>query len=221
MISGFCAAPINLIASRICLRLPSTGGLVARQVQLDVPIGNDAGLLHILGDVDQDRAGAAGPCDMERLLEHIHQVVDIRHQVVMLGDRLRDAGHVGFLEGIAADESRRDLAGDRHDRRRVHHRVGQRRHQVGRARSAGRDAHAELATARCAGIAFGGVSGGLFVAHQHVVDLIFRQGMVERHDRAARIAKDHVNAFAHQCFTHDLRPGSHVRHNFLRNWMMV
>ena len=109
---------------------------------------------------------------------------------------------VGLLEGIAADELGCDLAGDRHDRCRVHHRVGQRRHQIRRAWSARRHADADLA--RSTSVALGRVTGRLFVPHQHVVDFVFRQRVVERHDRAAWIAEDHVDPLAHQCLAHDL-----------------
>ena len=59
------------------------------------------------------------------------------HQVVVLGDRHRDAGDVGFLEGVGADQRRGHLAGDRDDGDGVHLGVGDRGDQVGGARTRG------------------------------------------------------------------------------------
>ena len=66
--------------------------LVARQIDLGIPVRDNPGVLHIFGDIDQHRTGPSGSRDMKCLLEDAHQVVDIRHQVVVLGDRLGDAG---------------------------------------------------------------------------------------------------------------------------------
>ena len=52
----------------------------------------------------------------------------------VLDDRHRDAVDVRLLEGVGADQVRRHLAGDAHDRRRVQVGVGDRGDQVGRAR---------------------------------------------------------------------------------------
>jgi hypothetical protein len=48
---------------------------VAGQVQLHVPVGDDARLLRVLGDVDQHRGPAAGGGDVERLLEDERQLL--------------------------------------------------------------------------------------------------------------------------------------------------
>ena len=45
--------------------------------------------------------------DVERLPQRGRDVLDARDEVVVLGDRQRDAGDVGLLEGVAADELRR------------------------------------------------------------------------------------------------------------------
>ncbi len=64
---------------------------------------------------------------------------------VVLGDRHRDAGDVGFLERVRADERAADLSGDGHDRNGVHLRVGERRHEVGRTGTGRRHTDAHLA----------------------------------------------------------------------------
>ena len=52
------------------------------------------------------------------------EILRPRHQVVVLGDRQRDAGDVGLLEAVAANQLAADLAGDADDRHGVHHRGG-------------------------------------------------------------------------------------------------
>ena len=42
----------------------------------------------------------------------------------VLDDRHRDADRVGLLEAVGAEQLGAHLAGDEHDRDRVHHRVG-------------------------------------------------------------------------------------------------
>ena len=73
--------------------------------------------------------------DVARVLDH-DRVLDDRH---------RDAGDVGLLEAVGADQVGAHLAGDEDGRDRVHHRVGDRRDEVGRAGAAGGERHADAA----------------------------------------------------------------------------
>ena len=166
-----------------------------------VPV--DLGVLHVLADIDQHGAGAAGAGDVERFGQGLAQVTDVGYQVVVLGDRLGDAGDVGLLERVVAEQVGRDLAGNRHNRYRVHHGVGQAGHQVRGAGPTGGQAHADLAGDP--GIALGHVHGGLFVPHQDVADRVGRHGVVGRENCAARIPEDEVDALAQQGFPDDLR----------------
>ena len=59
----------------------------------------------------------------------------VLHEPRVLDDRHRDAGRVDLLERVGADQARAHLAGDADERRRVHPRVGDRRHEVRRARA--------------------------------------------------------------------------------------
>jgi len=84
------------------------GRLVVRAVPgqlrrggLPVELGNH--LLRVLGDVDQHRAGAAARGDVERLADGAGDVAGRGDEVVVLGDRQRDAGDVRLLEGVGAD----------------------------------------------------------------------------------------------------------------------
>ena len=60
-------------------------------------------LLHVLGQVDQDRARAAVGRDEEGFLYDAGEILDVLDQVVVLGAGTRDAHHVGLLEGVVAD----------------------------------------------------------------------------------------------------------------------
>ena len=60
--------------------------------------------------------GPAAAGDVERLVHHARQVVDVLDQVIVLGAGPGDAGGVGLLEGVVADQVRRHLAGQADDR---------------------------------------------------------------------------------------------------------
>ena len=64
-------------------------------------------LLRVLGDVDEHRPRPPAARDGERLPDRRRDVLDARHQEVVLGDRQRDAGDVGLLERIRAEQLRR------------------------------------------------------------------------------------------------------------------
>ena len=162
-------------------------------------------LLHVLADVDEDRAGAARAGDLERLDEGGGEVLDLRHEDVVLRDRHRDADDVGFLEGVRAEDLRGDLAGDEDDRDRVEHRRGDAGDEV---RGAGtRRAEGDADAAAGAGVAVGRVRAPLLVPHEDVVDRVLRHRVVDRQDRPAGIAEDGVDAFADEAFPDDLRSG--------------
>ena len=193
------------------------GGRDARRVALDArPVGAVAARLrrrvaagrelHVLGQVDHHRPRAAGARDVERLVDDAAEVVGLAHEVVVLGAGAGDADGVGFLEGVVADEVGRDLAGQAHDRDRVHHRVGQPGDRVGGAGPRGHQQHPDLAGR--ARIALGGVNGARLVAHQDVAQLVLaEQHVVDRQHGAAGIAEDHLHAFVQQRAHDDLGPG--------------
>jgi hypothetical protein len=136
------------------------------------------------------------------------EVAGLFHQVVMFGGRAGDAGGVGFLEGVVADQMGGDLAGEADDGDAVHQGVDQAGDGVGRTRAAGDEHDADAAGA--AGVAFGGVDGGLFVADEDVADgVLLEDGVVDRQDGAAGVAEDDLDALvlegAQEDFGADLR----------------
>lgn len=168
-------------------------GLVAGQLHPRRPAERALALQHVLGDVDQHRARTAGGRDVEGLGQHPRNVVTGADQKVVLGDRHRDARDVGLLEGVGADQPPPDLTGDSDHRDRVHLRVGQRGHQVGR--SGTRRCHAHAHPAGDVRVAAGGMPGALFVADQHVAQLFrVEQRVIHRQHRTARNPENDVDA---------------------------
>ena len=112
----------------------------------------------------------------------------------MLDDRQRDAGRVDLLERVAADQLAANLAGDADERRRVHPRVGDRRHEVRRAGARGRDRNAWAA--RGARVTLGHVAGALLVAREDMTNgRAARDRVVGRKNRPARDAEGNLDPF--------------------------
>ena len=174
------------------------------------------GELDVLGDVDEDRAGAAVGGDVEGLVDGLGELGRVLHQPVVLGAGAGDADGVGLLEGVVADHEGRDLAGEDDDRDRVHQRVGHAGDGVGGAGAGGDEDDAGLAGG--AGVALGGVGRGLLVAHEDVADVVLLEDrVVDRQHRAAGIAEDGVDALVLQGLNDHLGAGHlslHLRPSF-------
>ena len=154
------------------------------------------GLLRVFGDVDEDRAGAAGLCDLEGEAQRAGQVFSAVDEEVVLGHGQCDAGDVHFLKGVGAEHFAGDVAGDADDGNGIEHGGGDAGDEVGCAGAAGGDADADLAGG--ARVAVGHVRGALLVAHQDVVDGKLAQRVVGGQNCAAGIAEDVGNALAYQ-----------------------
>ena len=70
------------------------------------------GELHVLWNIDNDRAGAAGGGDVEGFVQDARQVIDVADQPIVLGAGAGDADRVAFLERVGADQKGGDLAGE-------------------------------------------------------------------------------------------------------------
>ncbi len=171
---------------RVALHARRVGAVHVRLARRMIGAGRE---LHVLGHVDEHRAGTAGGRDIEGLVQHLGEIVDVAHQPVVLGAGPRDADRVALLERVVADQMRRHLAGDADQRDRVHQRVGQRRHHVGGAGTGGHQRNARLAGR--ARIALGGVARALLVADQDVLDLALLEDLViDRKHGATGIAEN-------------------------------
>ena len=152
-------------------------------------------LLGILGDVDENGPGTAGPGHLKRLTKHRCEIFRARYKVVVLGDGQRDAGDVHFLKGIGAKNLRRNLAGDGDDGNAVQHGRCKPGDKVGCAGAAGGHADPDLATG--AGVAVGHVGGTLLVPYKDMVDRgELAQGVVDGQDGAAGITEHGGDTFA-------------------------
>ena len=152
------------------------------------------GLLRVLGDVDEDRAGAAGDGDLEGLADGGRDVFRARDEEVVLGDGKSDAGDVYLLEGVGAEELGRDLAGDADDGHGVQHGGGNAGDEIGGPGAGGGDATA--GAARCARVSVGHVGRALLVADEDMVDGELAQRVVDGQDGPAGIAEDGGYALA-------------------------
>ncbi len=175
-------------------------GLVLDVLGADILAGGE---LHVLRNVDHDRAGTAVGGDIEGLVQDAGEIVHVLHQIIVLGAGPRDADRVAFLEGVVADEMGRHLAGEADHGDRIHQRVGEAGHRIGGAGAGGDQHHAALAGG--AGIAFRRMGGALLVADEDVLDLLLLEDLViDRQDRAAGIAEDMLDPLVGQRLQHDL-----------------
>ena len=143
---------------------------------------------------------------MKSLVDDRPKIAHVAHQIVVLDAGPSDTDCIHLLESVSADQPQRYLAGDHHDRRRIHVSVGDARDCVGRARP-GCDQRYPHAP-RSARIAFGHVHCALLVPHEVVSDAIARapQLIVNVQHRAARITKDRIYAFMHEGLDQNLGP---------------
>ena len=197
------------------LRHGALVALDARVVALVLRVGEAGvlalGELDVLGDVDHDRAGAAGARDIERLVQDARQSVHVLDEIIVLGAGPGDADRVAFLEGVVADQMGRHLAGDADHRNGIHQRVGEPGDGIGGAGTGGDQHHADLAGR--ARIAFGGMDRALLVANENVLDaILLEQFVIDRQDGAARIAENMLNALIGESLKHHLGAGHGTRH---------
>ena len=174
------------------------GGLIARQVHVGDRLVGDVGPAQVLRDVDHDRPGSAGAGDVERLVDRARELQRVLDHEAVLDDRHRDPDRVRLLEAVGAEQLGPHLAGQEHHRDRVHHRVADRRDQVGRAGAAGADRDADLAGGL--GVALGGVTAAGLVADQDVTDAGVVEGVVGREVGAAGKPEYDVDTLGLQAF---------------------
>ncbi len=160
------------------------------------------------------RAGASGAGHVEGLVDRARDFQRVLDHEGVLDDRHRDPDRVGLLEAIGAEQLGAHLAGDEHDRHRVHHRVADRRDQVGRAGTARGERHADLAGRL--GVALGGVAAAGLVTHEDVTDATVHEGVVGREIGATGQAEDDIHALRLQAFHHRVDRTHLHRPPFLR-----
>ena len=171
--------------------------------------------LHVFRDIDNDRPWTPVLRDVKSLVQHAWQILDLADQIIMLGAMPGYADRIAFLEGVGADEMGRHLAGNANERDRIHQSIGQAGHRIGGAWTGGHQKHAGLAARP--GEALGGMRRSLFVAHQHMLDeILVKQGVVDRQDRAARIAENGFDSLVPQRPDDHFRSGHQIGHVLLQ-----
>ena len=169
------------------------GGIVARKNHPLRP-----GIIHLavlrgFGQIDDHRAGTTGTGDVVRFGEHARNVLGVRDQIGVLGDRVGDTDDIGFLERIGADGAHAHLAGDDHHWDGIHVGVSDSGDHVGGAGAGGDDAYADLAGGHS--VAFGRMACSLLVAGEHETELgVLVDGIVDRQDGSARNAEHVLDA---------------------------
>ncbi len=103
----------------------------------------------------------------------------------MLGRRAGDAGGVGLLKRVIADQMGGHLAGQADHRNAVHQRIREAGDRIGGAGAGGDQHHADLAGGPR--IAFGRMHGRLFMPDQDMANMVLlEQRIVKRQNGAAR-----------------------------------
>ena len=134
---------------------------ISPHLQLRRVLFGGFGLLHVLREIYQHRARAAGRGDDKGLLQDHRQLINVVHKKIVLRDRPCDAHDIRLLEGVVADHSRRHLARECHNRDRIHVGGGDSRYEVCRTGAGGCDTDADPSGG--AGVAVGSMCRRLFV----------------------------------------------------------
>ena len=167
------------------------------------PLGD----LHILGHINQNRAGTAGLGQPEGFPDGICQLINGADKEIVLGDGQGHAGNIDFLETIGADDGSGHVAGNGNQRDGIDVSGGNAGDQVGGTGAGGGDTDADLTGGSC--VAVSGVGSALFMGSKDVFQfpLIFVQGIVDIDDLTTGVAKDHVGALFNQCAYDDIGTG--------------
>ena len=159
-------------------------------------------LLRVLRDVDEHGTGTAAFGDMERLFDGRGNVLGLGNQKIVLRDRKGDACDVCFLKRICTDDTARNLPCNKDDGRRIEHRRGYPRDEIRGTWARGRDRDA--GTPGSTPKAVGHVRRALLVPHENVMDTRIEQGIIDRQNRATRIAEDRLDPLVLEGVPEDL-----------------
>ncbi|ERH01864.1 MAG: hypothetical protein J07HN6_01423 [Halonotius sp. J07HN6] len=124
---------------------------------------------HVFREIDQRWTGATGFRECEGLANGVADGVGRGREPVVLGQRHRHTGRVGFLERIRADHVAGNLPGKGDHRIGVHVGVGETGDEIGRTGARGCQRDAGLVGDNAVGV--GGVGRTLLVGHGDVLDI--------------------------------------------------
>ena len=171
------------------------------------PFANLNGLvLHVLWNIDKDRAGASGSSKTECARNGLKQFLRRTNQEIVLGDRDAQAVGVDFLKRVGTDHRFWHLPGDCDHRDRIQLGIGNGRQQIGRARARRRQADRHLSGGPCHSL--GDEAGALLMPSEYMMDRRrLRQGIVYRQYRAAGYAGQRSHALPFEQAYHNLCAG--------------
>ena len=147
--------------------------------------------------------------DLERLAHDLGDDRRVGEPGVPLGDRPHHAQEVDVLVRLLVHPLEVALAGERHERRAVEEGVGDRGHEVQRARA--ERAEADAGAAGQPAVDVGHVGAALLVAHRDELDRRARQRLVQVERLLARDAEDVLDALGLEALHEDVAclPRSH------------
>ena len=156
----------------------------------------DLRIEHILCHVDDDDARTPRPRDIKRLFDDARQIRRVLHEIIMLRNRRRNTHDVRLLERIFSNVRICHLSRDADHRHRVHMCRRNPRHEIRRAGSRCCKYDADLP--RRAGVPVCRMCRALLMTRQHMPEPHFINFVIQRKHRAARIAKDDLDALLFQ-----------------------
>ena len=126
---------------------------------------------------------------------------------IVLRNSACDAGRIGLLKRVGADQRKRNLTCDENERNAVD--IGCRKtgNRIRRAGAGSYEAYARLS--RRTGVAVGHVNGALLMAAEHERKLSVRQTVENIKNRSPRITEENINTGLFERFYQSARAGTH------------
>src|SRR6202158_4386512 len=88
-------------------------GPVSWQLRLDrFPVELACGLLRILSDIHEHRARPPGTCHIKCFADRARDLIRMRDQIIVFGDRQRDTRYVSLLKRVRSDKFAANLPSD-------------------------------------------------------------------------------------------------------------
>ena len=159
-------------------------------------------LLHIDGNINEHGTRTSGGGNVERLLHHSGDALNVLYQIAMFNEGSHSAGDVHLLENIPSQQIALHLTGNGNHRNGVHIGGGNAGDKVGCPRTGGDHAYANLAAD--SGIAGRHMSGVLLGAGQGIMNVRMLQGVRRRADGSPGIAEDFCYVFPLQALNQSL-----------------
>src|SRR5690554_3026049 len=144
----------------------------------------------VLGDINQNGPRPASTCDVESATHGLGEIFNIAHQEIVFDAGAGNAHRVTFLESVLANGGGGYLPAQDHHGDGVH--IGSRNagHSIGNTRATGNQGHANFVGGT--GICISCVDGRLFVAHQHVLEVVLLVDCVVDIQHCAAGIAEHV-----------------------------